>query len=229
MIIKTENIVKIFKVGDSVVKALDGVSFNVDEGDMVAVTGTSGSGKTTLLNIIGCLGKPDSGKYFLTDVDVSNLSKDQLAETRNRRIGFVFQSFNLISRMSSLENVELPLLYAGADDAKSRAVESLKSVRLFERMNHEPNQLSGGESQRVSIARALVTKPSILLADEPTGNLDSKTSGEILELFAKLNNEGLTVLIVTHDDDVAARCKRVIRMMDGKIISDKRNGRVSRE
>jgi putative ABC transport system ATP-binding protein len=224
MIIKTENISKIFKVGDSVVKALDGVSFNVDEGDMVAVTGTSGSGKTTLLNIIGCLGKPDSGKYFLTNVDVSNLSKDQLAETRNRRIGFVFQSFNLISRMSSLENVELPLLYAGADDAKSRAVEALKSVGLFERMNHEPNQLSGGESQRVSIARALVTKPSILLADEPTGNLDSKTSGEILELFVKLNNEGLTVLVVTHDDDVAARCKRVIRMMDGQIISDKRNG-----
>lgn len=224
MIIRTENIDKIFKVGDSVVKALDGVTFSVDEGDMVAVTGTSGSGKTTLMNIIGCLGKPDSGKYFLTDVDVSNLSKDQLAETRNRRIGFVFQSFNLISRMSSLENVELPLLYAGADDAKARAVESLRSVGLYERMHHEPNQLSGGESQRVSIARALVTKPSILLADEPTGNLDSKTSMEILELFTKLNNEGLTILVVTHDDDVAARCKRVIRMMDGKIISDKRNG-----
>ena len=225
MIIRTENISKIFKVGDSVVKALDGVTFNVDEGDMVAVTGTSGSGKTTLLNIIGCLGKPDSGKYFLTDVDVSNLSKDQLAETRNRRIGFVFQSFNLISRMSSLENVELPLLYAGVDDAEARAVESLRSVGLYERMHHEPNQLSGGESQRVSIARALVTKPSILLADEPTGNLDSTTSREILELFVKLNNDGLTVLVVTHDDDVAARCKRVISMMDGKIISDKRNGR----
>ncbi len=224
MIIKTENIAKIFKVGDSVVKALDGVTFSVDEGDMVAVTGTSGSGKTTLMNIIGCLGKPDSGKYFLTDVDVSNLSKDQLAETRNRRIGFVFQSFNLIARMSSLENVELPLLYAGVDDAKARAIESLRSVGLFERMNHEPNQLSGGEKQRVSIARALVTKPSILLADEPTGNLDSKTSREILDLFVKLNDEGLTVLVVTHDDDVAARCKRVIRMMDGRIISDERNG-----
>lgn len=229
MIIRTENLSKIFKVGDSVVKALDSVSFTVDAGDMVAVTGTSGSGKTTLLNIIGCLGKPDSGKYFLTEVDVSNLSKNQLAETRNRRIGFVFQSFNLIARMSALENVELPLLYAGADDAKARAVESLKSVGLSDRMNHEPNQLSGGEKQRVSIARALVTKPSILLADEPTGNLDSKTSKEILDLFVKLNDDGLTVLVITHDDDVAARCKRVIRMMDGRIISDKRNGVKARE
>lgn len=224
MIIKTENIHKKFHLGDSVVHALNDVSIEINKGEMVAVTGTSGSGKTTLMNIIGCLDRPDSGKYFLTGEDVSGLSKDKLAEIRNSHIGFVFQSFNLIPRMSSLENVELPLLYAGSTDPKKRAEESLESVGLADRMKHEPNKLSGGERQRVAIARALVTKPSVLLADEPTGNLDSKTSVDLLNLFQKLNEDGLTLLVVTHDPDVASRCKRIIKMTDGKIISDTLNG-----
>jgi putative ABC transport system ATP-binding protein len=224
MIIKTEKIVRNFKLGESIVHALDNVTFEVNEGDMVAVMGTSGSGKTTLMNIIGCLDRPDSGRYFLDGEDVSVLSKDRLAEIRNMKIGFVFQSFNLISRMSALENVELPILYAGGADAHKRAVESMESVGLAGRMNHEPNQLSGGERQRVAIARALVNSPKILLADEPTGNLDSKTTEEILNMFTELNKKGLTMMIVTHDSDVGARCRRVIKMKDGKIISDVMNG-----
>lgn len=225
MIIKTENLSKEFKLGDSIVKALNDVSFSVEKGEMVAVMGTSGSGKTTLMNIIGCLARPDSGKYFLNGEDISRLHKDRLAEIRNRHIGFVFQSFNLISRMSALENVELPILYAGGHDAKKQAVEALESVSLAERMYHEPNQLSGGERQRVAIARALVVKPSILLADEPTGNLDSTKSEEILNIFTDLNNNGLTILVVTHDPDVAQRCRRVLKMKDGRIISDVLNGK----
>jgi putative ABC transport system ATP-binding protein len=225
MIIKTENLSKDFKLGDSIVHALNDVSFSVEKGEMVAVMGTSGSGKTTLMNIIGCLARPDSGKYFLNDEDISRIHKDRLAEIRNRHIGFVFQSFNLISRMSALENVELPILYAGGHDAKKQAIESLASVSLTDRMYHEPNQLSGGERQRVAIARALVVKPSILLADEPTGNLDSTKSEEILNIFTDLNNKGLTILVVTHDPDVAQRCKRVLKMKDGRIISDVQNGK----
>jgi len=224
MIIKTEKINRNFKLGDSIVHALDDVSIEVFEGEMVAVMGTSGSGKTTLMNIIGCLDRPDSGKYFLNGEDVSSLPKDRLAEIRNRNIGFVFQSFNLISRMSALENVELPILYAGGSEARKRAIDSMESVGLAERMNHEPNQLSGGERQRVAIARALVNNPKILLADEPTGNLDSTTTEEILNMFTSLNVKGLTILVVTHDPDVASRCRRIMKMKDGKIISDVTNG-----
>ncbi len=221
MIISTENIVRTFTIGTSTVRALDGVSLAVEHGEMVAVTGTSGSGKTTLMNILGCLDRPDSGSYFLTGADVSKLSKDRLAEIRNRQIGFVFQSFSLIPRSTALANVELPLLYAGIRNARTRAVESLSSVGLAERMHHEPNQLSGGERQRVTIARALVTNPSILLADEPTGNLDTTTGEEILDIFIELNRQGLTVLIVTHDLDIASKCKRIIIMRDGRITEDR--------
>ncbi|HDS29729.1 MAG TPA: ABC transporter ATP-binding protein [Firmicutes bacterium] len=222
MIISTQNLVKTFTIGSSVVHALDGVNLEIPERDFVAVTGASGSGKTTLMNILGCLARPDSGKYILDGEDVSRLSKDKLAEIRNRRIGFVFQSFSLLSRTSALENVEMPLLYAGDKAAKQKAVKSLEIVGLADRMHHEPNQLSGGERQRVAIARALVTHPSIILADEPTGNLDSRTSDEILNIFEQLHRSGMTLLVVTHDPDVANRCQRVIRMRDGKIIEDKR-------
>jgi putative ABC transport system ATP-binding protein len=223
MIIETVNLDKKFTVGDSVVHALDSVSLGIEEGEMVAVTGPSGSGKTTLMNIIGCLAQPDSGSYKLNGHDVSRMAKDQLAEVRNRQIGFVFQSFSLIPRVSSLENVELPLLYAGKLSARAEAKEALAQVGLEGRMNHEPNQLSGGERQRVAIARALVTHPSILLADEPTGNLDTKTGEEVLELFAALNRKGLTTIIVTHDPEVSSRCRRVLRMIDGRIIKDQLN------
>jgi putative ABC transport system ATP-binding protein len=226
MIIRTEHLVKNYQMGTSVVHALDDVSINVDEGDMVAVTGASGSGKTTLMNIIGCLDRPDSGNYFLINEDVSKLPKDRLAEIRNKRVGFVFQFFNLIPRMSAVENVELPLLYAGKTDTRKQAEEAMATVGLTDRMHHDPNQLSGGERQRVAIARALVTKPSILLADEPTGNLDSKTSLEILTLFENLNAGGLTMLVVTHDPEVAQRCKRELRMKDGRILNDNRKAGV---
>jgi putative ABC transport system ATP-binding protein len=224
MIIRTENLVKTYEMGASVVRALDGVSISIDRGEMVAVMGASGCGKTTLMNILGCLDRPNSGKYFLTGDDVSRLPKDRLAEIRNRRVGFVFQFFNLIPRVTAQENVELPLLYAGVSDSRKRAEEALEIVGLADRMHHDPNQLSGGERQRVAIARALVTNPSILLADEPTGNLDSKTSVEILDIFENLNKQGLTILVVTHDPEVAVRCKRELRMKDGKIISDERKG-----
>jgi len=224
MIISTENIVKKYVMGDSIINALDNVSIDIDEGEMVAVTGASGSGKTTLMNILGCLDKPDSGRYFLAGEDVAKLPKRRLAEIRNRQVGFVFQSFNLISRTSALENVELPLLYAGNTSAKPQAKAALENVGLTDRIYHEPNQLSGGERQRVALARALVMKPSILLADEPTGNLDSKTSVEILNIFRQLNDEGYTIIVVTHDPEVSARCKRVLTMKDGRIVSDKLNG-----
>ena len=223
-IIKTEKIVKTFVLGDCIIRALDDVSIEIEKGEMVAVIGPSGCGKSTLMNIIGCLDRPDSGRYFLTGTDVSHLNKDRLAEIRNRQIGFVFQSFNLLPRMTSLENVELPLLYAGNPDAMKIAEDTMRNVGLEERMNHEPNQLSGGERQRVAIARALVTKPSILLADEPTGNLDSKTGKEIIDLFVKLNSDGLTVLVVTHDSSIAKRCTRMIQMIDGRIIKDEKIG-----
>ncbi|HEX9746480.1 MAG TPA: ABC transporter ATP-binding protein [bacterium] len=223
MIIRTRNIFKTYVIGDSQVHALDDVSVDVEEGEMVAVIGASGSGKSTLMNMLGCLDKPDSGIYLLNDYDVSKLPKNKLAEIRNKRIGFVFQSFSLIPRTSALENVELPLLYAGRRDAKERAIEKLESVGLKKRMRHMPNQLSGGERQRVAIARALITNPSIILADEPTGNLDSRTSEEILDIFKGLNENGMTMLIVTHEDEVARKCKRVIQMKDGKILSDGMN------
>ena len=218
MIIEAKDLVKLYKVGDSIVHALDGVSLEVEEGEMIAVMGPSGSGKSTLMNILGCLDRPNSGRYILEGEDVSKLPDDKLAEIRNRRIGFVFQLFSLIPRTTALENVELPLLYGGRRSAVKEAKEALELVGLADRMHHEPNQLSGGQRQKVAIARALVTKPSILLADEPTGNLDSKSSAEVLEIFEELNRRGLTIIIVTHDPSVASRCKRIVRLRDGKVI-----------
>ena len=218
MIIQAESLMKTYEVGGTTVRALDGVSLEVAEGEMLAISGPSGSGKSTLMHIIGCLDRVDSGRYVLAGEDVSILSKNRLAEIRNRHIGFIFQTFNLLPRLSALENVELPLLYAGLRHAKDRAAEALKTVGLTDRMRHAPNQLSGGQRQRVAIARALITDPAILLADEPTGNLDSRTGEEILALFESLNAAGRTIIIVTHETDIAARCRRQIHMRDGRIV-----------
>ncbi len=217
MIIEVESVTKTFTLGGSVIHALNQVSFQIEEGEKLAITGPSGSGKSTLLNILGCLDRPDSGQYILAGEDVSRLSRNQLAEIRNRRVGFVFQTFNLLSRMSALENVELPLLYAGNHEASDRAAEALRTIGLADRMLHEPNQLSGGERQRVAIARAIVTNPVIILADEPTGNLDTKTGNEIMALFEELNQQGRTIIIVTHDSEVSGQCHRQIRLRDGKV------------
>ncbi len=215
-IIEAVGLRKTYEVGGQTVNALDDVSLTIDAGEMVAIRGPSGSGKSTLMNILGCLDRPDAGEYTLAGEKVSRLNKNQLAEIRNRRIGFVFQTFNLLPRMNALENVELPLHYAARKDAVARAHEALKMVGLADREHHEPNQLSGGQRQRVAIARALVTDPAILLADEPTGALDSRTGEEILALFKELNEKGRTVIIVTHDAAVAAHCRREIFMRDGK-------------
>ncbi|MCX5634873.1 MAG: ABC transporter ATP-binding protein [Planctomycetota bacterium] len=217
MIIEAISLVKIYDVGGTIVRALDGVSLNIEQGEMVAITGSSGSGKSTLMHIMGCLDRPDSGRYMIAGEDVSQLDKDKLAEIRNRRIGFVFQTFNLLPRMTALENVELPLLYAGLSGAKDRAAKALAMVELSDRVHHEPNQLSGGQRQRVAIARALINDPAIILADEPTGNLDSKTGEEIIQLFHGLNDAGRTIIVVTHEPDIAAKCGRQIHLRDGRI------------
>lgn len=219
MIISLHSVVKTYELGGTTVRALDGVSFGVERGEMVAITGPSGSGKSTLMHIIGCLDRPDAGSYVLDGEDVARLSSDRLATIRNRRIGFVFQSFNLLPRMTALENVELPLLYAGRKNAKDLAAEALRTVGLEHRMHHEPNQLSGGQRQRVAVARAIVTNPAILLADEPTGNLDTRTGEEIMSLFASLNAQGRTIIIVTHEPEVAGHCRRQIQLRDGRITS----------
>jgi putative ABC transport system ATP-binding protein len=208
---------KTYELGGQTVHALDGVSLTIAAGEMVAIRGPSGSGKSTLMNILGCLDRPDGGSYILAGEDVSRLPKNRLAAIRNRRIGFVFQTFNLLPRMSALENVELPLHYAARHDAAEQAHKALATVGLADRTHHEPNQLSGGQRQRVAIARALVTNPAILLADEPTGALDSRTGEEILQLFKQLNAAGRTIIVVTHDSAVAAHCSREIVMRDGKI------------
>ncbi|WP_319480636.1 ABC transporter ATP-binding protein [uncultured Draconibacterium sp.] len=221
-IIHVENIVKTYKVGTQEVRALRSVSIDIYKGEYVAIMGASGSGKSTLMNIIGCLDTPTSGTYVLNGKDVSSLSDDRLAEIRNSEIGFVFQVFNLLPRNSALENVMLPLVYAGKRKAerKKMAEETLVDVGLQDRMEHKPNELSGGQRQRVAIARALVNKPALLLADEPTGNLDSKISEEIMKLFAEIHRKGNTLVMVTHEEEIALHAHRVIRLKDGEVESD---------
>jgi putative ABC transport system ATP-binding protein len=222
-LIEVQDITKIYKLGDIEIKALSNVSVTIEKGEFVAIMGPSGSGKSTFMNILGCLDKPTSGRYLLEAIDVSSLNRDQLAGIRNKKIGFVFQVFNLLPRTSALENVELPMLYNGipAKERSQRAMAALKSVGLEGREDHHPSQLSGGQQQRVAIARALVNDAPIIFADEPTGNLDSKASAEIMELFVKLNNEsGITIILVTHETDMAAYSRRIIKFLDGKIISD---------
>jgi len=221
MIIRAASLVKTYRIGENRVQALDGIDLQVEEGEIVAISGSSGSGKSTLMHILGCLDRPDSGTYVLAGEDVSKLPPDRLAEIRNRKIGFIFQSFNLLPRMNALENVELPLLYAGTSEGRGRAEEALRVVGLEDRMRHEPAQLSGGQRQRVAIARAIVTDPAIILADEPTGNIDTQTGEEIMAIFKQLNAQGRTFVIVTHDPDIADQCKRQIRIRDGKIINTK--------
>jgi putative ABC transport system ATP-binding protein len=217
--IEATNLVRTYHLGDNIVRALDGVSVTIESGELIAIRGPSGSGKSTLMNVLGCLERPDAGTYLLEGEDVSRLSPDRLAEIRNQRIGFVFQTFNLLPRMTALENVELPLHYAARHDARERAVEALRIVGLADRMDHEPNQLSGGQRQRVAIARAIVSDPAILLCDEPTGALDSRTGEEILALFTSINARGHTVIIVTHDLAVARHCRREIYLKDGKLAT----------
>jgi putative ABC transport system ATP-binding protein len=216
--IKIENITKVYQMGETEVRALDGVSLKIEDGEWVAITGPSGSGKSTLMAILGCLDSPTSGSYQLDGIDVAKMRDDQLATVRNKKIGFVFQQFNLLSRTSALENVALPLLYATDNHQRDRAQAALAAVGLSDRLGHRPNELSGGQQQRVAIARALVTEPSILLADEPTGNLDSKTGKEIMALFDELHRtRGITVIFVTHDPAIAANAQRAIHIQDGMI------------
>ena len=233
-LIKLEHIHKIYKMGDVEIHALRGVSLHIDRGEFVAIMGASGSGKSTTMNILGCLDKPTRGHYHLDGQDVSTLSRDELADIRNRKIGFVFQGFNLLSRTSALENVELPMLYLGIKTAErlGRAKEALEIVGLGDRMHNMPNQLSGGQQQRVAIARSLVNHPSIILADEPTGNLDSRTAVDVMSVFQKLNEErGITIALVTHEPDIAQYARRVIVFKDGRVKSDEmiKNARSARE
>jgi putative ABC transport system ATP-binding protein len=220
--IELRNIVRSYMLGSELVYALHGVSLTIKQGEYVAIMGSSGSGKSTLMNIIGCLDRPTEGEYLFDGEPIQTLSEDGLAEIRNRKIGFVFQQFNLLPRMSALENVALPLVYASvpAGERKLRAEQALGKVGLAERMGHRPNQLSGGQQQRVSIARALINRPELLLADEPTGALDSTTSIEIMKLLGELHLQGMTIVLVTHEPDIAAHAKRLVRLKDGQIISD---------
>ena len=218
--IALEDVKKTYQMGDTAVHALDGVTLGIARGEFVAITGPSGSGKSTLMNILGCLDRPSSGSYRLDGSEVAELNDDQLATTRNRKIGFVFQSFNLLPRISAQKNIELPLVYAGIsdDERRARAENVLREVGLLERKDHRPNELSGGQRQRVAIARALVTDPAILIADEPTGNLDSKSSNEIMEIFCGLHQQERTIIMVTHEADIAAYAQRVIHVRDGRIL-----------
>ena len=223
-IVLLEEVTKVYRMGDVELRALAGVSLELQSGEFTAIMGASGSGKSTMMNLLGCLDRPSTGRYLLEGQEVSRLSNDELAAIRNRTIGFVFQSFNLLSRTSALENVELPLLYSNVPAAErhARAHEALTRVGLGERIDHHPNQMSGGQQQRVAIARALVNRPRILLADEPTGNLDSRTSEEVMALFQELGHSGITVILVTHEPDIAAFAARVITMRDGQVRSDVR-------
>jgi len=222
LIIQIENLTKIYDTGAVKVEALKSVNLNVDENEYVAIMGPSGSGKSTLMNIIGCLDRMTSGKYYLEGKDISTLSDNELADIRNKKIGFVFQAFNLLPRLTALGNVELPMIYAGipASVRRKKAIEALEKVGLGDRLHHRPNELSGGQKQRVAIARALVNNHAILLADEPTGNLDSKSSHEIMDIFESLNDEGVTIVMVTHEPEIAAHTKRNVIFRDGEIISD---------
>lgn len=224
-VISIKGIRKIYKVGNQEVRALDGVDLTINRNEYVAIMGPSGSGKSTMMNILGCLDSPSSGKYILNGTDVSSMQDTELAEVRNKEIGFIFQSFNLLPRYSALENVALPLIYSGEARAERerRAEGALESVDLTDRMHHKPNELSGGQRQRVAVARALVNNPSMILADEPTGNLDSKTSIDIMKLFEKIHNKGNTIIVVTHEEDIARHAHRIIRLRDGKIESDELN------
>ena len=224
-IIRLEDIRRIYRVGNQEVRALDGVSLSVYQNEYVAIMGPSGSGKSTLMNILGCLDSPSGGHYILNGVDVSEMEDGELADVRNREIGFVFQSFNLLPRYNALENVALPMVYAGvpARERMERAAAALEGVALSERMDHKPNELSGGQKQRVALARALINDPSIILADEPTGNLDTHTSIEIMRLFEEIHSRGNTVIVVTHEEDIAAYARRIIRLRDGRVESDMEN------
>ncbi|HIT55193.1 TPA: ABC transporter ATP-binding protein [Candidatus Galligastranaerophilus intestinigallinarum] len=225
-VIEVKNLIKTYKTGDSQFNALDCVSLSIEYGEMVAIMGPSGSGKSTFMNQIGCLDKPTSGEYFLDGVNVETMNHDELAQIRNLKLGFVFQGFNLISKTTAVENVELPMIYKGInkEERRKRAVDALKIVGLEKRMEHMPNQMSGGQQQRVAIARAIVNDAPVILADEPTGNLDTKTSIDVMNFFVELNEKfHKTIVIVTHEDDIAAYCKRIVRFRDGKIISDKIN------
>jgi putative ABC transport system ATP-binding protein len=228
-LIRVDRLTKDYVLGDNVVHALAGVSLKIDAGEFVAVMGPSGSGKSTFMNMVGCLDRPSSGDYWLAGEDVARMNSDQLAAVRNRRIGFVFQQFNLLARTSALENVELPLMYANvaAQERHQRALDKLGMVGLAERADHQPSQLSGGQQQRVAIARALVNNPALILADEPTGALDSRTSVEIMALLQQLNREGMTIVLVTHEHDVAAFASRLVMFRDGRVVSDERRAPTS--
>jgi putative ABC transport system ATP-binding protein len=226
MLIQAKGIKKIYEVGVAQIEAVAGIDLDVARNEYVAIMGPSGSGKSTLMNIIGCLDTPTEGSYYLNGNLVSNLGDDELARIRNKEIGFVFQTFNLLPRSTALQNVELPLVYGGvpASERRERAMEALRSVGLIERATHRPNELSGGQRQRVALARAIVTNPSLILADEPTGNLDSRTGEEIMVIFKKIHEAGNTILLVTHEEYIAEHTQRIVRLLDGKIASDARNG-----
>ena len=227
-LIHIENIKKIYNPGENEVRALDGIDLDIEKGDLVAIVGHSGSGKSTLMNMLGCLDTPTSGKYVLDGQDVASMTDNQLADVRNKEIGFIFQGFNLISNLDAVGNVELPLVYRGVSksERKQLAVEALQSVGLEDRMKHKPNEMSGGQQQRVAVARAIAAKPPIILADEPTGNLDTKSTQEIMEILKELHRSGRTVIIITHDEEIASQAHRVIRILDGRVEEDYCNSKM---